>query len=102
MDGDRSYTLEEATALLPEMRRLIAVLQGEHGTGGNGGRPPSPKAVLARLEELEVPLRDVGLGLVDFPHDRDGRRVWLCWMADEDAIGFWHETDEGASSRKPL
>lgn len=102
MDGDRCYTLEEARALLPEMRRMIAVLQGDHGGGTNGSQPPSPNEVLARLEELQVPLRDVRLGLVDFPHERDGRRVWLCWMSDEDEIGYWHETDEGASSRKPL
>lgn len=102
MDGDRLYTLEEARALLPEMRRMIAVLQGEHGAGTNGSQPPSPNEVLGRLEELQVPLRDVSLGLVDFPHERDGRRVWLCWMSDEDEIGYWHETDEGASSRKPL
>ncbi|MBX7159226.1 MAG: DUF2203 domain-containing protein [Acidimicrobiia bacterium] len=102
MDGDRCYTLEEATALLPEIRRLVAVLQGEHAKGANGSRPPSPEEVLARLEELQVPLRDIRLGLVDFPHERDGRRVWLCWMTDEDVIGFWHETDEGASRRKPL
>lgn len=97
-----TYTLEEASALLPEMRRMIAVLQGEHGGGTNGSRPPPPKEVLARLEDLQVPLRDVSLGLVDFPHVREGRLVWLCWMADEDEIGFWHETDEGVTNRKPI
>lgn len=102
MDDDRCYTLDEATALLPELRRLILVLQGEHGQGANGSRPPSAEEALTRLHDLQIPLRDVRLGLVDLPHERNGRRVWLCWMIDEGEIGYWHETDEGASSRKAL
>lgn len=77
MDGDRCYTLEEATALLPEIRRLVAVLQGEHAKGANGSRPPSPEEVLARLEELQVPLRDIRLGLVDFPTNATAGAVAL-------------------------
>ena len=41
-------------------------------------------------------------GLVDFPYDRDGRIVYLCWKPDEDEIGWWHETDAGFAGRQML
>jgi hypothetical protein len=46
--------------------------------------------------------KDVDLGLVDFPHMRDGRVVNLCWKFGEREIRFWHGMDEGYASRKPL
>ena len=47
-------------------------------------------------------IRDIPRGLVDFPHIRDGREVYLCWVSGEDNIGFWHETDRGFDHRQPL
>lgn len=47
-------------------------------------------------------VKDLGLGLVDFPHRRDGRLVNLCWKYGEPAIGYWHGLDEGYAARKPL
>ena len=46
--------------------------------------------------------KDLGMGLVDFPHRRDGRVVNLCWKFGERAIRFWHGLDEGFAGRKPL
>jgi hypothetical protein len=46
--------------------------------------------------------KDLALGLVDFPHEREGREVNLCWRYGERAIRFWHGLDEGYASRKPL
>jgi hypothetical protein len=46
--------------------------------------------------------KDLDLGLVDFPHVRDGRPVNLCWKFGERAIAFWHGLDEGYGGRKPL
>jgi hypothetical protein len=46
--------------------------------------------------------KDLGLGLVDFPHLRDGRVVNLCWKHGERSIGYWHGLDEGFAARKPL
>jgi hypothetical protein len=57
------------------------------------------------LEEVQtlggVP-KDLGLGLVDFLHLRDGRAVNLCWRYGEQKITHWHGLDEGYASRKPL
>jgi hypothetical protein len=46
--------------------------------------------------------KDVGLGLVDFPHLREGRVVNLCWKQGEKRILWWHGLDEGYSARKAL
>jgi hypothetical protein len=62
-------------------------------------------AVRAGLEEIValggVP-KDLDLGLVDFPHRRDGADVELCWKFGETTIGFWHGLGEGFAGRKPL
>ena len=47
-------------------------------------------------------VRDVARGLVDFPSQREGREVFLCWIGGEERIEFWHETDRGFAHREPL
>lgn len=46
--------------------------------------------------------KDLGLGLVDFPHLREGEEVDLCWKYGEQAIRYWHGPGEGYAGRKPL
>ena len=46
--------------------------------------------------------KDLGMGLVDFPHLRGGEIVNLCWKRGERSIDFWHGLDEGYTARKPL
>jgi hypothetical protein len=57
---------------------------------------------LEQVMALGGVIKDVDLGLVDFPHMRDGRVVNLCWKFGEREIRFWHGIDEGYASRKPL
>ena len=61
--------------------------------------------IQARLQEINrlggAP-KDLGLGLVDFPHLRHGEVVNLCWKYGERAITHWHRLDEGYTARKPL
>jgi hypothetical protein len=47
-------------------------------------------------------LKGVEPGLVDFPHDRDGRQVYLCWREGESGIEFWHDVEVGFAGRRPL
>jgi hypothetical protein len=54
------------------------------------------------LEELGIVLKDRRLGLIDFPGEIDGRRVWLCWRLGEPAVQFWHDLDAGYAGRQPL
>jgi hypothetical protein len=55
-----------------------------------------------RIVSLGGAPKDLGLGLVDFPHLRDGQEVNLCWKYGETAIRHWHGLDEGYAARKPL
>lgn len=121
----RHYTLEEAAELLPRVVALIErmrVARGRLGDrearealseagptngGGSPGRTVSEgflelRDSMMELRELEVVLRDLDRGLLDFPSLRDGREVYLCWQEGEDAIGFWHEPDAGYGGRRPL
>ncbi len=57
---------------------------------------------LREIGELGGVPKDLGLGLVDFLHLRDGREVNLCWRYGEREIRHWHGLDEGYAGRKPL
>ena len=46
--------------------------------------------------------KDLGTGLVDFPHLMNDQEVNLCWRFGETKISFWHGLDEGYAARKPL
>jgi hypothetical protein len=54
------------------------------------------------LEELGILLKDRRLGLIDFPGEVDGRRVWLCWRLGEPSVQYWHDLDAGYAGRQPL
>lgn len=72
----------DSEALDAAVARAQQAIEGIHAVGG-------------------VP-KDVALGLVDFPHLRDGRVVNLCWKQGEKRIAWWHGLDEGYASRKAL
>ena len=71
----------------------------------SGRLEAATKEAHAAFEEIHamggVP-KDIGLGLVDFPHRRDGRVVNLCWKHGESRIRWWHGLDEGYAARRPL
>jgi hypothetical protein len=47
-------------------------------------------------------IKDLDVGLLDFPAVIDHQDVYLCWRLGEERIRFWHRRDEGFSGRKPL
>jgi len=57
---------------------------------------------VGELEELGVVVKDLDLGLLDFPAVRDGGEVELCWRVGEDAVEHWHELGAGYPGRKPI
>jgi hypothetical protein len=59
-------------------------------------------ACVDKLEELGVVLKDLDLGLLDFPSVREGEDVLLCWHVGEDAVTSWHGLEEGFAGRKPI
>jgi len=60
------------------------------------------QAGLGEITGMGGTIKDLALGLVDFPHLRDGRIVNLCWKYGETAVSHWHGLDEGFAHRKPL
>jgi hypothetical protein len=58
--------------------------------------------LINRIEAHGCVVKDLDLGLLDFPALRDGRPVYLCWKAGESALTHWHGTDESFVDRKPL
>ena len=60
------------------------------------------RQALGEIAEMGGVTKDLGLGLVDFIHVRDGREVNLCWKFGEDAVRHWHGLDEGYANRRPL
>mgnify|MGYP003335259512 CR=1 FL=1 len=122
----KHFTLEEARALLPKLRSIFHDLHRRHNsaieigqklmeiqetTGADlGGKEVDGmvmdfmqvNAQLQHLKDLGVVLKDFNRGLVDFPHLRDGREVYLCWELDEDDIEFWHDIDAGYAGRERL
>ena len=60
------------------------------------------QAGVARLVDLDITLRDIATGLIDFPALVSGRPIWLCWRLGETDVGHWHPHDEGFDSRRPL
>ena len=122
----RLFTVEEANALLPTLREILdeaalyrdalrekaphmePILRAAPGNGG--GKAGSEYGVeaynlylaLGRITELGVVLKDLDMGLLDFPHEREGRVVFLCWHPPEESVEYWHDIDAGYAGRRPL
>jgi len=47
-------------------------------------------------------LKDVDMGLVDFPALMNGEEVLLCWKLDEESVSHWHGLNDGFYGRKPI
>jgi hypothetical protein len=60
------------------------------------------KDALAEIDSIGVQVKDIDIGLLDFPCQVDGRIILLCWKLGEKSITHWHATDEGFAGRKPI
>src|ERR1700758_4412236 len=60
------------------------------------------KTALNRILETGCIIKDLEVGLLDFPSLLDNEEVYLCWKLGEDRIRFYHRQDEGFAGRKPL
>ncbi len=123
---EKHFTLEEARALVPfvreQFRRLAEIraklgLSGEEmeqltrTAGGNGGGRKSAEhlenilkadAIIRGLTERGILVKDIESGLVDFPHYRDGREVFLCYHVGEETVMYFHDLDAGFAGRQPV
>ena len=110
---------ERLVALRSEMREL-AETQGDSilaiGGNGVGYAATDLKAAQGRLEQLAeqtaealreldaigVVVKDLDVGLLDFPGLRDGDEVELCWQVGEASVAYWHPLEAGYRGRKPI
>lgn len=60
------------------------------------------RTVAQSIQELGCIIKDLDIGLVDFPTLFRGEEVYLCWKLGEPGIEFWHGTHEGFAGRKPI
>ncbi|HEY2980421.1 MAG TPA: DUF2203 domain-containing protein [Anaerolineales bacterium] len=128
MDNEvsRYFTLREARDTLAKIRPLMDEIQSiredilerqpefwpaVERSAGNGGSPALSRllkdfdrldALIHRIQDEGVLIKDLTIGLLDFPHMKDGREIYLCWKYGEDAIDFWHEVESGFAGRQPI
>jgi hypothetical protein len=122
----RYFTLQEANQTLNSIRPLMDELQEirqailknqpeawpaiEKSAGNGGNRALSNMvqefekldALVHQIQDTGVLIKDINLGLLDFPALKDGREVYLCWQYEEGDIAFWHEVEAGFAGRKPI
>src|SRR5882762_6800184 len=60
------------------------------------------KDALAEIDSIGVQVKDIDIGLLDFPCTVEGRTVLLCWKMGEKSITQWHGVEEGFAGRKPI
>ena len=60
------------------------------------------KDALAEIDSAGVQVKDLDIGLLDFPCQVDGQTILLCWKLGEKAITHWHGVQEGFAGRKPI
>jgi len=60
------------------------------------------KDAMAEIDAMGVQVKDLDIGLLDFPCEVDGQVVLLCWMLGESSIMHWHGVSEGFAGRKPI
>lgn len=60
------------------------------------------KDALAEIDSIGVQVKDLDIGLLDFPCEVDGQTILLCWKLGEKNITHWHGVQEGFAGRKPI
>jgi hypothetical protein len=126
----RTFTVEQANKMLPLVRRIVRDIVDGHRAWSRAVKAYENAAAwtradsqttqltplenevrrlaaeiesyLGELRELGVDFKGFEQGLVDFPGERDGRVVQLCWKLDEDEVAFWHEVADGYAGRQPI
>ena len=127
----RHFTVEQAQATLPLVRRIVSDLLDLHPrwrtavaafeaeqaiVTAESGETPSARAMrleagrlsgeieacLEEFEQIGCVFKGFDAGLVDFPSTMAGRDVYLCWQYDEPHVAYWHEVDGGFAGRQPL
>ena len=103
------------TELVDQQETLLSLLRRRRSNGHSSSEEEiaaSENEVARLTRQLQdavkeitdrgILVRDIGRGLVDFPSNREGEIVYLCWQRGEPAIDWWHPTDTGIAGRRRL
>jgi len=78
---------------------------------GNGGSAELSKIfvdfdrldrLVHQIQDLGVHIKDINIGLMDFPAMHEGREVYLCWRFGEQRVEYWHDIEAGFAGRQPI
>lgn len=101
--------VEIKNSIESKIPKIKPVLKKTSSNGGGSKALTDHMISINRMEELVgnlnntgCILKDINMGLIDFPHLKDGREVYLCWKLGEKKVSFWHEIDAGFAGRKPI
>jgi hypothetical protein len=100
------FARDEAEQILPKVRPYVEDIQRRKAIFDD--RPSEPlaaeiRALIGHVAEMGVEVKDLDLGLIDFPSVRRGRQIYLCWKLGEgDTISWWHEVNTGYAGRRPI
>ena len=126
MNQIKLFTVKEANEVLPEIIPLMATMlekrakvmvqrqeMGSHlddlhvDVGG-----PALNELVRDFDAIERSIqtiqghgcmvKDINVGLLDFPAEIDGQQVLLCWRYGEEEVAHYHGLDEGFNGRSPL
>jgi hypothetical protein len=108
LDSKTAY--EEAERAIHDFNQRVMMLGGvtvdRHRAIENKSRRDNAaaqfRAAVEAVQETGCLIKDIDIGLVDFPTSLRGVEVYLCWKLGESGISFWHGVDEGFRGRKPI
>jgi hypothetical protein len=80
----------------------VDVVTVAHRKAERGRAEQRAKDAIAEIDSIGVQVKDIDVGLLDFPCEVDGNVVLLCWRMGEPAITHWHGMEEGFAGRKPI
>ena len=120
------FSIAEANAALETIRPLIKQIleirddilahkpefwPAMERSAGNGGNATLSRVaegfdrldrLVHRVLDTGVQVKDINMGLLDFPAWRGDHEVLLCWKYGEESVLFWHEIDAGFTGRQPI
>lgn len=107
---DSKAAAEEIESELSDLSRRIYVSGGMHvdvtkiaaQRKAMGGHELRARETVSEIDEIGVQLKDLDIGLLDFPCRIEDEVVLLCWKMGEESIDFWHTEDAGFRGRQPV
>lgn len=116
---EANHLLEIVRPMVGEMMTIAEKIQAHQPelwdaakkSAGNGGSAILSKllpdfdrlhSLLHEFQDMDIEIKDLTIGLIDFVCLKDGREIYLCWKYGEEQIQFWHEIEAGFAGRQKI